>query len=98
MPEPVGLGATGHLPECWLGRVESWAMWGPDPHSPHLAGEVGCKRTGPSLYGVAGLSRRIFSFLLKKKKTLWGTLGNSPAAAAPVSSPPGQPPSAPAEV
>ena len=31
------------------------------------------------------MSRRIFP---KKKKTLWGTFGNSPAATAPVSSPP----------
>ena len=39
----------------------------------------------PCTEGATGSSRRIFP---KKKKTLWGTLGNSPAATAPVSSPP----------
>ena len=42
----------------------------------------------PCTEGATGLSRRIFS---QKKKTLWGTLGNSPAATAPVSSPPCHP-------
>ena len=54
---------------------------------PGLAGEVVCERTGPSLYGG---SRRIEQEdFPKKKKTLGGTLGNSPAATASVSSPPG---------
>ena len=39
----------------------------------------------PCMVGATGLSRRIFP---KKKKTLWGTLGNSLAATAPVCSPP----------
>ena len=55
-----------------------------------LAGEVGCVRGQalPCMEGATGLSRRIFP---KKKKTLWGTLGNSPAATSPVSSPPHHP-------
>ena len=55
-----------------------------------LAGEVGCLREQalPCMEGATGLSRRIFP---KKKKTLWGTLGSSPAATAPVSSPPHHP-------
>ena len=39
----------------------------------------------PCTEGATGSSRRSFP---KKKKTLWGTLGNSPAATAPVPSPP----------
>ena len=42
----------------------------------------------PCMEGATEVSRRIFP---KKKKTLWGTLGNSPAATAPVSSPPCHP-------
>ena len=42
----------------------------------------------PCREGATGVSRRIFP---KNKKTLWGTLGNSPAATAPVSSPPHHP-------
>ena len=38
----------------------------------------------PCTEGATGSSRKIFP---KKKKTLWGTLGNSPVATAPVSSP-----------
>ena len=55
-----------------------------------LAGEVGCVRGQalPCTEGGRGSSRRIFP---EKKKTLWGTLGNSPAAKAPVSSPPRHP-------
>ena len=58
--------------------------------APGLAGEVGCVRGQalPCTEGATGSSRRIFP---KKKKTLWGTLGNSPAATAPVSSPPHHP-------
>ena len=42
---------------CQLGRVESWAMTGPDPDSPQSSWRGGlCERTDPSLYGVAGLS------------------------------------------
>ena len=54
---------------------------------PGLAEEVGCVRGQalPCKEGATGSSRRIFP---KKKKTLWGTLGNSPAATAPGSSPP----------
>ena len=57
---------------------------------PGLAGEVGCVRGQalPCMEGATGSSRRIFP---KKKKTLWGTLGNSPAATAPVSSRPHHP-------
>ena len=54
---------------------------------PGLAGEVGCVRGQdlPFMEGATGSSRRIFP---KKKMTLWGILGKSPAATAPVSSPP----------
>ena len=54
--------------------------------APSLAGEVGCVRGQalPCMEGVTGVRRRIFP---KKKKTLGSTLGNSPAATAPVSSP-----------
>ena len=49
-----------------------------------------CERTGPSLYGGSHrIEQKDFS---KEKKTLGGTLGNSPAAPAPVSSPPSHPP------
>ena len=59
--------------------------------APGLAGDMGCVREQalPCTEGARGSNRRIFP---KKKKTLWGTLGNSPAATAPVSSPPGHPP------
>ena len=58
--------------------------------APGLAGEVGCVRGQalPCTEGATGVSRRIFP---QKKKTLRGTLGNSPAATAPVSSPPCHP-------
>ena len=58
--------------------------------APGLAGEVGCVRGQalPYTQGATELSRRIFP---QKKKTLWRTLGNSPAATAPVSSPPHHP-------
>ena len=74
-----------------LGRVESWAVKGPDPDSPRSSWRGGLnQRTVPSLYGMAGLSRRIFSKRKsEKKETFWGSLGNSPAAAAPASSPHG---------
>ena len=42
----------------------------------------------PCTEGATGVSKRVFA---KKKKTRWGTLGNSPAATAPVSSPPSHP-------
>ena len=42
----------------------------------------------PCMERATGVSRRIFP---KKKKTLWGIWGNSPAATAPVSSPPHHP-------
>ena len=71
------------------GRVEIWAMMGPDPDSPLSSWRGGlCERTCPSLYGVAGLGRRSFSKKKVKKETLRGCLGNSPAAAALASSPP----------
>ena len=55
--------------------------------APCLAGEVGCVggQALPCLEGATGPSRRIFS---EKKKNLWGTVGNSLAEPAPVSSPP----------
>ena len=58
--------------------------------APGLAGEVGCVRGQalPCKERATGSSRRIFP---KKKQTLWGILGNSPAATAPVSSPPHHP-------
>ena len=52
-------------------------MLGPDPDSPRSSWRGGlCERTGPSLYGVAGLSRKIFSKRKsgEKKKTLGGAL------------------------
>ena len=54
--------------------------------APGLAGEVGCVRGQPlpCTEGATGLSRRIFP---QKKKTLWCSLGNPPAAKAPFSSP-----------
>ena len=73
------------------GRVESWAVLGPGTDNPWSSWRGGlCERSGPSLYGVAGLSRRNFSKRKsEKKETLSGSLENSPAAAAPDSSPPG---------
>ena len=61
-------------------------MWGPDTDSPRSSWRVGlCERKAPSLYGG---SRRIEQEdFPQKKKTLGGTLRNSPAATAPVSSP-----------
>ena len=73
-----------------LGRVESRAMMGPDPASPPSSWRDGLReRTGPSLYGAEGLSKRDFSKRKseKKKETLSGSLGNSLAAAPPASSP-----------
>ena len=74
-----------------LGRVESWAVWGPDLDSPWSSWRGGLyERTGPSLYGWGGRIEQ--EDFLKKKKTLRGTLGNSAAAAATVSSPTSRPP------
>ena len=58
--------------------------------APGLAGEVGCVRGQalPCMEEATGPSRRIFP---KRKETLCGTLGNSPAATVPVSSPPHHP-------
>ena len=59
----------------WLGRVESWVMWGPDPDSPRSGWRGGlCERTGPSLYGVAGLSRRNCSKRKRHSGAVWGSL------------------------
>ena len=57
---------------------------------PGLDGEAGCVR-GQTLPCTEGAreGRIEQEDSLKKKKTLGGTLGNSPAATAPVSSPPG---------
>ena len=58
--------------------------------APGQAGKGGCVR-GQALHcteGATGSSTRIFP---QKKKTLWGTLWNSPVATAPVSSPPHHP-------
>ena len=50
-------------------------MLGPDLDSPWPSWRGGlCKRTGPSLYGVAGLSRRIFPKRKRPLEALWGTL------------------------
>ena len=72
-----------------LGRVRvglCWALTRTVPQSSWRGGH--CERTGPSLYGAAGLSRRNFSERKSEnKETLGDSLGNSPAAAAPVSSP-----------
>ena len=56
---------------------------------PGLTREVGCVR-GQALPCMEGHSIEQEDFL-KKKKTLRGTLGNSPAAISPVSSPPRHP-------
>ena len=72
----------------WLRRVESWGACDPDSDSPWPSWRGGLCERGqalPCTEGATGSSRRIFP---QKKKTLWGTLGNSPAATAPVSSPP----------
>ena len=59
----------------WLGRVESWVMWGPDPDSPRSGWRGGlCERTGPSVYGVAGLSRRNCSKRKRHSGAVWGSL------------------------
>ena len=61
-------------------------MWGPDPDSPPSSWRGGlCERTGPSLYRES--HRYEQEDFPKKKMTLGSTLGNSPAATAPVSSP-----------
>ena len=71
----------------WIRRVESWACAIQTQTAPGLAGDRGCMRGQalPCTEGATGSSRRIFP---QKKKTLWGSLGNSPAATAPVSSVP----------
>ena len=58
-----------------MGKIESWAVWGPDTGSPRSSQRGGlCERTGPSLYGAAGLSRRIFPKRKRPSGALWGTL------------------------
>ena len=61
----------------WMGRVEHWAVRGPDLDSPRSSWRDGlCERTGPFLYGVAGLSRRTFSKRkVEKKRHLEGVWG-----------------------
>ena len=50
-------------------------MWGPDPDSSLSSWRGGlCERVGPSLYGVAGLSRRIFSKRKRHSGAVWGIL------------------------
>ena len=68
----------------------SWAIWGPDSDNPRSSWKGGlCERTGPSLFrGNRRIEQEDFP---KKKKTHRGTLGNSPAATAPVSSLPRHP-------
>ena len=65
-------------------------MCNPDTDSPRPSWRGGlCERTGPSLYrGSQRIEQEDFP---KKKNTLGGTLGNSPSATAPVSSPPRHP-------
>ena len=63
----------------WLGRFESWALLGPDPDIPWSSWRGGlCERTGPSVSGVAGLSRRNFSKRKSEEKrhsgAVWGIL------------------------
>ena len=79
-------GDCGH----WPRRVESWAECDPDRDSPWPSWRGGlCEKSGPSLYrGSHRIKQEDFS---PPKKTLWGTLGNSPAATASVSSPPHHP-------
>ena len=64
----------------WLGRVKSWALRGHSSWSSWRGGL--CERTGPSLYGVAGLSRRNFSKRKSEKKrhsvAIWGILQQQP--------------------
>ena len=53
-----------------LGSVESWARSGPDLDSPGSSWRGGlCEKTGPSLYGVTGLSRRNISKRKEKRDT-----------------------------
>ena len=49
-------------------------MWGPDPDSPGLAGEMGCVRGQalPCREGAPGLSRRIFPKRKRPSGALWG--------------------------
>ena len=95
MPEVAGSGIrtkwkTQGYHTRWLRIVESWAARDLTQTAPSLTEEVSCVRGQalPCTEGAMGSGRRIFP---KKKKTLWGTLGNSPAATAPVSSPPHHP-------
>ena len=75
----------------WLRRVESWAACNPDLDSPRPSWRGGlCERTGPSSYRRSHRIEEEEDFP-KKKKTLGGSLGNSPAATAPVSFPPCHP-------
>ena len=66
-------GDNGHHQQ---GRVESWVVMGLDPDSPQSSwrGEL-CERTGPSLYGAAGLSRRNFSKRKSEKRDTQGLFG-----------------------
>ena len=74
----------------WLGRVESWAVWGHDPDSPWYSWRSGlCERDRPFLVQSGRIEWEDFP---QKKKTLRGTLGNSLAATAPVSCLHGHPP------
>ena len=65
-----------------LGRVESWAMSGPDPDNPWSSWRGGlCERTGPSLFRVAGLSRKKRKSEIKRHSAaVWGILPPHPAA------------------
>ena len=59
----------------WRRRVESWAACDPGPDSPRPSLRGGlCERTGPSLYGAAGLSKRIFSKRKRPLGSVWGIL------------------------
>ena len=57
------------------GESWSWAVSDPNPDSPQSSWRGGlCERTCPSLYRVAGLSRRIFSKRKRPLGGLWGIL------------------------
>ena len=61
---------------CQLGRDESWALTGPDGDSPGSTWRGGlCERSGLSLYGVAGLSRRNLSKRKSEKRDTRGQFG-----------------------
>ena len=68
------------------GELRVGLCWALTQTVPDLAGEVGCVRGWPFLVWGGRTEQEDF---LKKKKTLRDTVGNSPAAAAPVSSLPG---------